>query len=350
MDALGTTLREVRVGEPVTVRNLTMFPLFGPAVTDPGYLVMDDALSTGKLKITEVSGGGSVPEVKVVNRLDLPVLILDGEELVGAKQNRVANLTILSPARKEIRIPVSCVEEGRWHHTSDEFAVAQTVVFAAARARKARDVSIALDATRGRSRRSDQGAVWKSIADRIERLGVPSDTYAMDDVFDVMEERIKEYGEGFKPMRGQIGACFAIGGTVVGLELFDTPSTFGKLAPKLVRSYALDALGVAPSPAAVTTLQAQAFLQKALLAKREAFPAIGEGEDVRFTDDGVVGGALVARGRVVHAAVFDARAQDLVGVGGLAPSGAAGRRTRVLSEDVIWPEDDDEEWSEEDEE
>jgi hypothetical protein len=41
--------------------------------------------------------------------------LLDGEELIGAKQNRALNLTILAPAKQVIVIPVSCVEAGRWH-------------------------------------------------------------------------------------------------------------------------------------------------------------------------------------------------------------------------------------------
>jgi hypothetical protein len=50
------------------------------------------------------------------------VLILDGEELVGAKQNRIVNTTILVAAGAEIVIPVSCVEQGRWTYKSDAFS------------------------------------------------------------------------------------------------------------------------------------------------------------------------------------------------------------------------------------
>ena len=42
-----------------------------------------------------------------------PVLLLDGDEPVGAKQNRVLNLTILAPPMAEIRIPVVCIEQAR---------------------------------------------------------------------------------------------------------------------------------------------------------------------------------------------------------------------------------------------
>ncbi|MGC8667231.1 MAG: ARPP-1 family domain-containing protein [Chthonomonadales bacterium] len=343
MDVLGRTLRELKVGEPVTFRNLTVFPLFGPAAADPGYMVLDDAVSAGHVRITEVNQNGSVPELKLVNDLSTSVLVLDGEELVGAKQNRVANLTILAPPQKAIKIPVSCVEEGRWHHTSPQFAVAQTVALAGVRVRKARDVSRSLKATRGYSRSSNQGALWQGIAKRIDRLNVSSDTYAMDDIFAVYDERIQEFCEALQPAEGQVGACFAIAGKIVGLELFDAPTTFAKLLPKLVRSYALDALEVASAPMAVSTVRATGFIQDALMAKREVFPAIGEGEDLRFVDDRITGGALLVRGRVVHAAIFDPKAEDLVGSGGLAPSSAARSRGRVLSSTTYWPDEEYEE-------
>lgn len=43
-----------------------------------------------------------------------PAFLLDGEELVGAKQNRILNLSILVPGQTSLEIPVSCVEQSRW--------------------------------------------------------------------------------------------------------------------------------------------------------------------------------------------------------------------------------------------
>ena len=82
---------------------------------------MKEAIECSLLTVTEVSEGGHVPELKVINRGDKPVLLIDGEELVGAKQNRVLNTTILLKEKSETVIPVSCTEHGRWSYKSGHF-------------------------------------------------------------------------------------------------------------------------------------------------------------------------------------------------------------------------------------
>jgi len=57
----------------------------------------------------------------VVDYTGASILILDGEELVGAKQNRVVNTTLLIAAASSTVIPVSCVEQGRWDYDSPDF-------------------------------------------------------------------------------------------------------------------------------------------------------------------------------------------------------------------------------------
>ena len=102
-----------KIGAPTTFKNMTVFPLIGGQGTAADYLTLDEALAQKLAAITEVSEGGSVPELKFVNSSDKKVFLLDGEELVGAKQNRVLNLSIMVPVGKTLVVPVSCVEAGR---------------------------------------------------------------------------------------------------------------------------------------------------------------------------------------------------------------------------------------------
>ena len=111
--------------------------------------------------IQEVSKEASVPELKVINQADKPVLFLDGEELAGAKQNRVLNTTILVKEKSKLVIPVSCTEQGRRSYMTDEFFDSENILSNKIRGRKAVFVSDSLE--QGENFRSNQGAIWNDI-------------------------------------------------------------------------------------------------------------------------------------------------------------------------------------------
>jgi hypothetical protein len=303
MDTIASALAELSFGKAQTFRNLTLFPLIGTAPAEPGYLTLDEALERRVARVTEVSESGTVPELRFDNGALQPVLLVDGEELVGAKQNRVLNLTILVGGGKSVRIPVSCVEQGRWAYRSREFSGANRNLFAKARAKKMARVSVSLACTG--SRRGDQGEVWSDIQVKFSRMCEASPSMAVGDLYEARSTSIQSYVGAFKAAPLQRGAVFAVDGKVVGLDLFDAPATFAKLLEKLVTSYAVDALEretdtQTPSEAAV-----RQFLERMKAAVAEKYPAIAEGEDVRLSAPGLSGGALVSDGRLVHLAAFE---------------------------------------------
>ena len=179
---INTFLDELELGKREDHKNLTMFPLLTSADGELGYLTLGKVLENGLAEISEVSEGGSVPELRFSNKAELPVLIVDGEELVGAKQNRVANLTILAPAKTTIVIPVSCVEAGRWRYDRDDFIASERAHFARGRAAKVATVSHSMHSEG--SRRSDQGRVWADISAKAARMEVHAPTQAMGDIYD----------------------------------------------------------------------------------------------------------------------------------------------------------------------
>jgi len=296
-------VREVVSGRPVTFKNLTLFPLIAARERQADYLVLDEALAKGWVEITESSEAGNVPELKVVNRGDTAVLLLDGEELRGAKQNRVLNLTMLVPPHHASPIPVSCVESGRWHRVSRQFASSPHTQFAEGRAAKMQQVTSSLLSSG--ARRSDQSAVWSAIAEKSARLGAESDTAAMSAMYERMDHSLEDFVAAFPPADGQVGAVFLVNGRLGGLELFDAASTWRKLSPKLVRSYALDAIDrrheTGPSSASHS---GRAVIDAVMASQSAVFPAVGEGEDVRLSGRDLTGAALVARDRAIHLSAF----------------------------------------------
>ncbi|MCG3775344.1 MAG: hypothetical protein JW395_2176 [Nitrospira sp.] len=174
MSTLGFFALSSRIsfGSPQTFRNLAVVPLLDPSLPAAGWLTLDDALARGVTEITEVSEAGSVPQLRLLNRGDQAVFLLDGEELVGAKQNRILNLSILVPGKTNLEIPVSCVEQGRWSWRSGGFSSADRVIYAKLRRSNAEAVSESLASAN--NRRGDQGSVWNSIASKSLRRSVQS--------------------------------------------------------------------------------------------------------------------------------------------------------------------------------
>ena len=118
MQHLSAFLSSLSLGSSQSVAGLTVFPLLRQPAPEPWYDTLTEAVAARTARVTEVSDAGRVPELQVVNDSPRHVLIVDGEELVGAKQNRIVNLTILVPPKTSLTIPVSCVEAGRWREVN----------------------------------------------------------------------------------------------------------------------------------------------------------------------------------------------------------------------------------------
>jgi hypothetical protein len=321
----------VAIGSPARHRALSVYPLtYTERCTAPAYLVLDEALATGRFRITEVSESGSVPRLLATNDTSAAVFLLDGEELVGAKQNRVLNLSIMLAPRSKTEIPVSCVEAGRWRTESHAFHTAERVQFARGRAQKMDQVSRSLflcDAAM-----SDQSEVWDAISAKSARMRVASPTGAMAALFERHQDDLQDYLDAIPTIDGQIGAAYAIGHSLVGIEIFDSEATFRKLAGKLLASHALDALELKradepPAPGAV-----RAFVESVCLAARQPAATVGIGTTVRLAGNDLVGAALEVAGGCVHLAAFRREAfedqssgQDLPGAR-LSRSSARARR------------------------
>jgi hypothetical protein len=303
MNPIQSAVQDVTIGVENSYANLTVFPLLGETIREPRYLTLGEALEKGLILIREVGRHGSVPDLEVENRADRPVLLLDGEELVGAKQNRVLNLTVLVPAGKTISIPVSCVEMGRWHRVSPSFTDSDSAQFAGGRAAKARTVTQSLAMTGEPT--SDQSQVWNEIAAKMGRMGTRSPTSAMRSLYEGHRVTLGDYLSHFPMERNQLGGCFAVGPRVLGLELFDSPTSFRRLFPKILRSYAIEAIEIRPKEFSAPGREAaEAFRHAVARAGVGRYPAVGLGEALRITEPGLAGGGLAWEERLVHAVAF----------------------------------------------
>ena len=336
------TMPELRVGDPARHEALTVYPLFSLARPDPSprYHLSAEALSGGAAVVEEVSDGGSVPHLSVTVADAVPVLFLEGEELAGAKQNRVLNTSVLVPGSSKTMLPVSCVERGRWRYASKTFdssgkhsSSKLRKVLKASVGRSARGQGARLGPVRrlGRGRPAD-GLARLGVADgrdgrhlrrlpaavgRVPRqagLGLADKTSRDRKGANLSPSYPLPYGRGSSTVtvlsrcpyqEEAVGLVAALGGRVVALDVFDAPSTCEKVWARLLTGLVMDAVEEAAA-------QQSPNVKDALDAFRcgpwAAVPAAGAGEEYRSD---LAGGAwhasaLSLDGRLLHGSLVAA--------------------------------------------
>jgi hypothetical protein len=303
--AMADRISDLKIKKPQKHLNMTVFPLVADDIGDPEHEMLADALNEGFLTVEEISEGGSVPDLLVDNKSDHFVLLLDGEEVAGAKQNRVLNTSILLDKRSKTPIPVSCTESGRWAYNSKNFSSSGNIMSSKIRRRKSGSMSESLKSTVS-SYASDQGGVWAGIEELHEDACTHSPTSAMKDVFESREADLKKYEEALRPVPGQVGFFAFIDGKPAGCDLFSRNHSFKRVFDQLGKSYAIDALvsRKRKDDAVVKRKDAEVFLKKLPELKEDAFDSVGIGKDYRYEGESIIGSALIAGKTPVHASFF----------------------------------------------
>ncbi|HEX5273144.1 MAG TPA: DUF6569 family protein [Gemmataceae bacterium] len=293
------TLPEVRVGDPLCHEGLAVFPLFDGAGGGADYLLSDEALAAGAVTVEELTEGGSVPTLVVNNPTESLVLFLEGEELRGAKQNRVLNTSVLAGARAKTPIPVSCVEQGRWRYNSASFGHGGT--HSSPKLRTVLKESVTRAAKEGRGHDSDQGGVWKEVSRQMTALGASSVTAAMADTYQAHGDRLAEFRARLPYVEGASGLAVAVGGKGLSLDLFDKPATCRKVWARLLTGAVMDALEAGPGQQPAGKEQVEQALAALRGSAWQQVPPVGVGEEYRSdAEAGRHATALVLGRSVVH--------------------------------------------------
>jgi flavodoxin len=305
-DTINEFIGGLKLGRKQSYRNLTVFALLSDYEADFDYLTLDEALSGNLIDIVEKDEAGTVPELKVVNKSDRMVLILDGEELVGAKQNRIVNTTILIAGNTTTVIPVSCVEQGRWSYNSDKFSSEKRLMSSKLRSRKADQVKYSLKNLG--NFRSNQSAIWDDVSELAFDLDAESPSMAMSEIYRKEAPSLEKYIKHFELSDSQIGAVFMINVCVAGMDCFGKSDTFSKVFEKLVESYALDAIDSSgrdrEKTKKGTKADAAKFLEASAGCRAETHKSVGQGIDCRLESDRSTGFALAHENRVLHMSLF----------------------------------------------
>jgi hypothetical protein len=263
----------------------------------PDYTLAHEAMAAGTVVVSEVSEEGSVCELVAENLGDQPVLFVEGEELKGAKQNRAVASSIMVAGRNCIRIPVCCVQRGKWEYSSRQFSPGSYCPPTLRHLLKRGGDGIAVI--------QRQQAVWQEVRRKHQVTETLSEQENLSDVLETHRDRVDDLRCRLPYPGGASGIAVALGGKVVAADAFDKCSTLEQLWDRLVEGVALDALefGGTECQADGNEIAVRLYRLKDVEWKRIE-PAIGLGEACRAReDDGSLATALFVEGVPVHMSV-----------------------------------------------
>jgi hypothetical protein len=297
---------EARVTSFQSERNLAIVQLVTSDQDSFEYVPCGRAIAANMIEVKELGDSGSVNTIFVVNNSGNFIFLMDGDILAGAKQNRVVNTSILLAPHSKTKIPVSCVEQGRWKHSSPTFTDSPAAAPIFLRADKARQVKDSLK--RGAGFASDQARVWDGVASFQHAHNVQSPTSCLSDVFEKKGFDIDQQLKRFLLDPGSNGIAVFFGKHLAGIDIFNRRSVLQEYFPKILMGAAMEANAHTPSPNPLSEAEGR-FRTLDLLDSIEKLnfdeqPGVGVGLDRRFESKEVHGFELEYNKHLIHLAAF----------------------------------------------
>jgi hypothetical protein len=240
---------------PISDGRLTIIPIITThAAPMQKFVTLHDGMRKGIVSVREVGGSDEweVDTVRVTNQSNEPLVILEGELIEDAMQDRITAENVVIDPHKTQRISVRCVEEDRDHggtvfHSGNaiaELSLRRTLVH------------------------QSQEAVWskvKQINSR-EKLYPSTNTYRLAAHAQikgdggVRRDRIVKQLEALEERPNIVGFAVAIDGKVVAMDRFATPDLYRQLEGELLASYIPTTSGDAQEGRRIAPDQVRALL------------------------------------------------------------------------------------------
>jgi hypothetical protein len=304
--SMPTTINDYKILAPISHGDLTIFPVVSARVHDTSeFITLDEGIRSGEVVVTEVGnlhstmrrrpyvqpyrGGAEVNRLVLVNNSKHPLILLAGEVVTGGQQDRVVGKDRIVPAESDpVDLSVFCVEHGRWTETSEKFDTHASVMLQPSVRMKAmaeQNQQKVWDAV-GQSKASmsaramelgpppppngtTQTVTVESYAATVQQLdGTSSYAKARENsaikqqVDSIVEPMQKSYESVIKQLRNQnaVGVVVAVRGRIVWADMFASGALLDKYWPKLLDSYATEAMTASGAHGEVSIKEAQAFL------------------------------------------------------------------------------------------
>jgi hypothetical protein len=295
-----------KVLEPIRHGSLTVFPVVSAKTyATSEFLTLDEGLRSGEVVVTEYGNvrglirrhptptpqrrydTAEVNRLVLVNNSKRPLLLLAGEIVTGGKQDRViAKDRIVPPESDPVDLGVFCVEPGRWVASSDHFGASGSTYGHGSGGGIGAGTMMAQPSVRSKAMADkDQQQVWAAVrkqqAQVATNLEVSAPAPAVAEVQGTTsyarvmenEEVKKQIDSVAKPIeqnyqslirqlrdRHAVGVVVAVNERIIWADIFASTELLEKYWPKLVRSYASEAVVTRAKDGEASIRQAEAFL------------------------------------------------------------------------------------------
>ena len=311
------------VGAPITRLGVSFFPVYLPGNEPPDIATGDaSGLEVAEMRQEEVN------LLRAANPTRTPILLVEGEHLLGGKQNRVINQTVLIPPGASVEVPVTCVQAERWGYETDpgsgtrseadrseggEFRrrrLHRSAAMAPPRLRLLVGQSVRQSLQSGRGHKVDQSAAWNEVRTMMEDHRAPSASAAAAETEQAVFDRDRERSYALRsltergPLPLQNGIAVAHRSRVVAIDLFGAPALLAEHWARLVRSHLWDLpsaghLRESPPPSVTRVLRGvRCFPWMEPLEKR----GLGGGTEFHAQNNTLTGHLLALDEHLIHAA------------------------------------------------
>ena len=286
------SVEEIEFLDGQTHKNMAIIPLKTPLNYKLDVITLKKGFELGLVNVKECEES-TVNTLVVENMSVTPLLLIDGDEIIGGDQNRIVNGTILIAPKSEMKIPVNCTEHGRWGY-KHEFKNSNFMATS-----RTRCASISAN----RSSASVQNAVWDSIDALETEHGFHSPTQAMSESYENLNANLDEVISKFKTEKGQTGVVVIVDGEIKGFELFINSDVYSQYHEKILKSYLID-IDINDSVFTINMDTAKAIIANAI--ESELVEAKNVGLEKRFeiqSEDGI-GTVYIHNDELIHCSFF----------------------------------------------
>ena len=289
------------VSEPLRKNNLSVFFLSSKAKKIDNYLCFSEALKKGLVSVNEVNERGSVRYLKLSNKSNQKILVLESELITGnaLKQDRVVDRTTLIRENTTIMLQVSCCEKNRWSPAvANNLSVSDTLFFSKGRLDNSIDIY--------EKSKTDQFKIWDNISKRLKDFKIKSFTGSTEEIYQKRKNDIEDLLLSFKPKFNSLGVAIAMGNRIISIDIFNGINIFNIYFPRILRSVIIDSYVKKPYQNFICKENVYKLLRQFEKSQKKLHKAPVQclGEEIKFDNNQVVGSCLLYNDMMIHFSGF----------------------------------------------